>query len=70
MLSQVYDVMSGGDRALAKQMLDRFLGLVPLARVGIPAEAAPVIAWLCSSESSYVTGASWIVDGGLTAFAR
>lgn len=70
MLSQVYGVMSGGDQALAKAMRDRFLGLVPLSRVGTPEEAAAVIAWLCSAESSYVTGASWIVDGGLTAFAR
>lgn len=70
MLSQVYGLMSGGDPALAKVMLERFLGLVPLGRVGTAEEAATVIAWLCSPDSSYVTGASWIVDGGLTAFAR
>lgn len=70
MLAQVYGVMSGGDPGIAKAMLDRFVGLVPLGRIGSPEEAAGVVAWLCSPESSYVTGASWIVDGGITAFAR
>lgn len=70
MLTQVYRTMSGGDDALAAGMRAGFLGLVPLRRVGAPEEAAAVIAWLCSPESSYVTGAAWIVDGGITAFAR
>lgn len=70
MLAHVYRTMSGGDDALAAGMRERFLGLVPLGRVGVPEEAAAVITWLCSPESSYVTGAAWIVDGGITAFAR
>lgn len=56
--------------ASGKGMLDRFLALVPLGRIGTPEEAASVIAWLCTSESRYVTGASWIVDGGRTSFVR
>jgi len=70
MLSQVHDLMSGGDANVRTMMRNQFLSLVPVARFGAPEEAAAVIAWLCSTESSYVTGASWIVDGGLTAFAR
>jgi NAD(P)-dependent dehydrogenase (short-subunit alcohol dehydrogenase family) len=70
MLTQVYAIMSGGDRAAMTTMRDRFLGFVPLGRIGDPEEAAAVISWLCSRDSSYVTGASWIVDGGVTAFAR
>lgn len=70
MLKQAYDIMSGGDPTAADALRQQFLGLVPLGRFGTPDEAAAVIAWLCSPESSYVTGASWIVDGGVTAFAR
>ncbi|MFF7713244.1 SDR family oxidoreductase [Streptomyces sp. NPDC007988] len=38
---------------------------VPLRRPGDAREVAAVIAFLAGSESSYVTGASWAVDGGM-----
>jgi NAD(P)-dependent dehydrogenase (short-subunit alcohol dehydrogenase family) len=42
-------------------------GRVPLGRIGSPEEVAAVISFLVSNEASYVTGALWAVDGGLTA---
>jgi 3-oxoacyl-[acyl-carrier protein] reductase len=39
---------------------------VPAARVGTPEEVASVATFLCSSQASYVTGQSILVDGGLT----
>ncbi|MFI5426574.1 SDR family oxidoreductase [Aeromicrobium sp. UC242_57] len=38
----------------------------PLRRLGQPSEIGDVIVWLGSDLSSYVTGASIVVDGGLT----
>ncbi len=43
-----------------------FMGHNPLARPGTPEEVANVALWLCSSDSSYVTGQAIVVDGGLT----
>ena len=38
---------------------------VPVGRPGDPAEIATVVALLASPEAAYVTGASWVVDGGM-----
>ena len=43
------------------------VGDIPLGRPATPEEIASVIAFLACDEASYVTGALWAVDGGLTA---
>lgn len=40
--------------------------MVPLGRRGMPEEMANVFAFLASDEASYVTGALWLADGGVT----
>ncbi|MFA3792350.1 SDR family NAD(P)-dependent oxidoreductase [Aliiglaciecola sp. SL4] len=39
----------------------------PMKRLGEVDEIAYAIAWLCSDESSFMTGHSMVLDGGLTA---
>jgi NAD(P)-dependent dehydrogenase (short-subunit alcohol dehydrogenase family) len=39
---------------------------IPLGRPGEPGEVADLVAWLVSDEARYVTGASFLIDGGLT----
>jgi 3-oxoacyl-[acyl-carrier protein] reductase len=39
-------------------------GKIPLGRFGTEEEIAGVVAFLCSTRASDVTGASWSVDGG------
>jgi NAD(P)-dependent dehydrogenase (short-subunit alcohol dehydrogenase family) len=44
--------------------LERTAPLIPIGRPGNPEEIAFAIAWLCSDEASYVTGAIFDVSGG------
>jgi NAD(P)-dependent dehydrogenase (short-subunit alcohol dehydrogenase family) len=42
---------------------------IPLGRVGAAIEVAAAIAFLASDDASYITGESFLVDGGLTLMA-
>jgi NAD(P)-dependent dehydrogenase (short-subunit alcohol dehydrogenase family) len=39
----------------------------PIGRIGLAAEVAAVVAFVASDEASFVTGDSWLVDGGYCA---
>ncbi|HTZ20790.1 MAG TPA: SDR family oxidoreductase, partial [Opitutaceae bacterium] len=45
----------------------KVLNRTPMGRLAQPAEVANAILFLCSDESSYVTGSDLLVDGGYTA---
>ena len=49
-----------------EQMEKMLINATPMARRGTPEEMANVCAFLASEEASYVTGALWLADGGIT----
>jgi NAD(P)-dependent dehydrogenase (short-subunit alcohol dehydrogenase family) len=56
----------GSDSPIALAAQDGIDAMVPLGRRGTPEEIANIIAFLASDEASYVTGALWLADGGVT----
>ena len=45
---------------------DAYRNEIPLQRFGQPSEVASVIRFLCSRDSSYITGQTITIDGGIT----
>ena len=41
------------------------IGQIPVKRFGLAEEVARAVLWLCSEASSYLTGHSLVIDGGL-----
>lgn len=51
-----------------KEQYDATVNMVPMNRIGTPEEVAAGAAWLASNESSYVTGITLFIDGGMTLY--
>lgn len=47
---------------------ERIKKLIPTRKIGSPEQVAAAAAWLASEESSYVTGITLFVDGGMTLY--
>ncbi|MBI2705983.1 MAG: glucose 1-dehydrogenase [Actinobacteria bacterium] len=54
------------DDDLPTEAFDRFVDRLPIKRLGTPDDVAQLVLFLASDESSYCTGAEFVVDGGQT----
>lgn len=59
------DTAMGNPYGEAKAEVNKRYGMVPMQRVGEPAEVAQASLFLASDESSYLCGAEIAVDGGM-----
>lgn len=48
-----------------KPKLNALLAKIPLGRLGAPEDVAGLVAFLASDDAAYVTGSTFVVDGGL-----
>jgi NAD(P)-dependent dehydrogenase (short-subunit alcohol dehydrogenase family) len=56
-----------GAGLLEEEVFARFGAAHPIGRIGEPEEIAELIAYLASDRAAFVTGADFVIDGGLTA---
>ena len=52
------------DTAILSPGTEKIVETIPLRRLGMPAEVAKAIYYLCTDQSSYVTGAELMINGG------
>jgi len=52
------------DTAILSPGTDKIVETIPLRRLGLPEEVAKAIYYLCTDQSSYVTGAELHINGG------
>ena len=53
---------------MSRGVTEDFMAPIPMRRGAAPAEIANFVVFLVSDESSYATGAEFVVDGGLTQY--
>jgi 3-oxoacyl-[acyl-carrier protein] reductase len=60
----------GGTQAEVREFMERMAARHPMRRIGRPEDVGAAVAYLASDEAAWITGATLVVDGGLTVALR
>jgi acetoacetyl-CoA reductase len=52
-------------KKIRPDVLEKIIGTIPVKRLGHTSEIASIIAWLCSEDGGFATGADFSLNGGL-----
>jgi NAD(P)-dependent dehydrogenase (short-subunit alcohol dehydrogenase family) len=59
-----FEARAGGDPEELARIDERIAGLSPTGRMGTPEDAGALATFICSDEASYITGMTFMLDGG------
>jgi 3-oxoacyl-[acyl-carrier protein] reductase len=53
---------------MTREHIQFMLGKIPMGRFGLPQEVAAMVAWMCTEECSFATGAVFDLSGGRSTY--
>ena len=66
MIQKYFDELADYHGCTREQLDAQINGMIPLGRMAKPEEVSKCVSFLCSDNSSYITGSSMIIDGGMS----
>jgi NAD(P)-dependent dehydrogenase (short-subunit alcohol dehydrogenase family) len=60
-----YERMAGGDPDAVAKMLEQMHSQMPMGRMGTPEDAGALAAFICCDDASFITGMTFMLDGGM-----
>ncbi|WP_018477868.1 SDR family NAD(P)-dependent oxidoreductase [Pontibacter roseus] len=70
LLQKAMETQTGGDPDKLLLIRQQYEQLIPKGRIGYPEEFASTIMWICSGKSPYMSGHTFIIDGGMSSRMR